>query len=277
MNPSNLITSAAISSLRTELDLAVTNLVNSQEDIANVQGYADARIQQIIDLLTSRLASTQAGLIEQIRQATVEIIDAIPAPIAPPAAPSILPIGSIIMYSGPTSVFPGDGAGTGAFAEFALCNGATHSLPNGGSVTVADLIGKFVVAGEVIDDSWMTDLVNENGSASGGNSTITLNEAQLPAHRHNLIMEKWFAHGSTNVAGTSTKFLYGLTRNPWNPAELGGNHSNHEYDTLQGNSTNAAGVQASGDGSEIEPISIVPPFVAIAFIQKIKETYGATG
>jgi len=127
----------------------------------------------------------------------------------------LLPKGAIIMWSGASAP---DG--------WALCDGNNNQLING--VTIPDLRGRFIVGSG--NGYKVTD--------KGGQAEVTLTEAQLPPHSHEITKT---AAGTALVNGGSQFAVYGLLGAPWV--------------TL-----------SAGDG---KPHENRPPYYALAFIIKV--------
>ena len=166
----------------------------------------------------------------------------------------VMPIGGIIMWSGTT--FP---------YGWYLCDGQSYSLAGRGGTTITtpDLRGKFIVG--------------ENASfpinTSGGSSTRTLLEANLPPHSH--------APGTLNItsSGPHQHRIIWSTESSGNGNEQTADHYNSSSsmqmytDTVTPGYTGAhthamtdfAGITGPGNGTST-PFSILPPYYALAYI-----------
>ena len=100
----------------------------------------------------------------------------------------LVPTGSIIMWYGTTADIP---------EGWALCDGGTYDRSNGlGVITTPDLNGRFVVG---VGDNGST---NYTAHDTGGQDSVALVEAELPAHRHYISL-------STSINGHHTHGLDG--------------------------------------------------------------------
>lgn len=152
---------------------------------------------------------------------------------------TLMPIGSIIMYDG-RSTIP---------ESWAICDG-TNGTPN--------LRGKFIKGVGVTSETGRT----------GGNSEVTLDAAVLPKHTHSFFCSppgEWFVmHKSANLTecvvdkgGSSNYCLYT------------GSDGGANYSTLANVSgtTGEAGTDVDSSG---QTITIEPPYYTLIYIMKIK-------
>jgi microcystin-dependent protein len=180
----------------------------------------------------------------------------------------LLPMGSIIMWSGTTPP-----------AGWALCDGSVQTREDGGgSITVPDLRGRFIVGYNSLNVDY--DVIGDNGGAA----SVSLTKSQIPAHHHSLVNG---TDGSTS--GTTTEGSHSHTINhdmadylaAWasaayvvsNPAhrdngdwsdstEPAGNHS-HSLTGVTGSGTsNGLGATAAAHENR-------PPYYTLAFIFKL--------
>jgi microcystin-dependent protein len=80
-----------------------------------------------------------------------------------------IPIGGIIMWSGTT--------GTSLPSNWKLCDGTTYN-----GIKTPDLRGRFVLS----SGQGSGGLTNRTVDATGGVETVTLTEAQMPQHKHDV-------------------------------------------------------------------------------------------
>lgn len=146
-----------------------------------------------------------------------------------------IPVQSIISYSGPSSVFDGTGKGTaGTQADgFNLCN-SQNGTP--------DLRNRFVIGASSTTSPW-TSTVSILPLATGGASSVTIRKENLP--------ELTFTLPIGAADGGNDRFVFGN-------ATAGGTYERSIPGTGNG---------ASGSGDPGVPISILPPYYALAFIQ----------
>lgn len=140
----------------------------------------------------------------------------------------LVPAGAIIMWSGTVSNIP-----TG----WHLCDG-TNGTP--------DLRSKFIIgAGSGLGSSFAP-------GSTGGSSTLTLGVANLPAHHHS-----WGVTSNFSPSDPATGVTYS-PQNLWSD-----NAGDHYPITLfsQGNAV-------TGDTGSGNPVDIMPPYYALAFIMK---------
>lgn len=147
----------------------------------------------------------------------------------------ILPVGSIIMYNG-SSTLP-DG--------WFVCNGQNGT---------PDLRGKFIKA-------------SDTAGTTGGNNKITLSPSQLPSHRHSVTLTPtdWFVMSKkmqlsefvVDKGGSSNYCLY--------TGENGGAN----YDTI-GSVSGYTDYEGTNVGSTGETIDIQPEFYSLIFIMKVR-------
>lgn len=160
-----------------------------------------------------------------------------------------IPAGGIIMWSGAIADIP---------AGWALCDG-TNGTP--------DLSGKFIVHADA--DSGGTYAPGDTGGAD----SVTLTEAQMPAHNHGGATGGDGAHShrifKSQTSNGGTGSLYPITFN--------NNGGQTAYEVAFSNSVADAGftsdapththsIATAGSGSSHENR---PPFYALAFIQKL--------
>ena len=162
----------------------------------------------------------------------------------------VMPIGGIIMWSGTVANIP-DG--------WYLCNGVAVNIPGLGNVTPPNLAGKFIVGADASFPLLST----------GGSSTRTLLEANLPPHPH--------APGTLNITSSGTHqhtiTQGGIQGNPpQNLPQFGvADAANYSVTNAYGGgahihaSTAFAGITGPGAGTST-PFSILPPYYALAYI-----------
>lgn len=144
-----------------------------------------------------------------------------------------IPKGGIIMWSGAITEIP---------AGWALCNGQNNT---------PDLRARFIVgAGGAY-----------NPTNTGGNTTITLTEAQLPNHTHPITADGSHSHTVTSAyvggaqadQGQKGRFILE-------------SHQTVETTSSDGNHNHGGAVGATGSNQAVE---ILPPYYALAFIIKL--------
>lgn len=171
----------------------------------------------------------------------------------------LLPVGSIIMWSGTT--IP---------AGWALCDGGSYALMDGsGNVTTPNLMDRFIVG---------SDLTGGTGAAvgsytvntTGGNNSITLSIAQLPAHNHTGTTNNDGAHQHTS----QPKFLADNDDNDDTGYYVGqsggsdpqGQSGTHDITNSGSSHTHNFTTNNTGSGSSI---NIVPYYYALAYLFKL--------
>ncbi len=167
-----------------------------------------------------------------------------------------VPLGGIIMWSGAATAVP-----TG----WALCNGQTSN-----SRITPDLRGRFIVGA----GAGAVGLTSRDSGATGGNEQTTLTVAQLPSHTHQVSGTTASAGAHThsvgnapiddrNFTGTRTDQQLGVvgdsvgSANRWLDTDSSGSHT-HTFNVTSG---------ATGSG---QPVVILPPFYALAFIMRVQ-------
>lgn len=162
-----------------------------------------------------------------------------------------VPVGGIVMWSGTVATIP---------ANWALCDG-TDGTP--------DLRNKFIIgAGSTY-----------NPAATGGAATVTLLEANLPAHTHTFTgtaaLDGSHSHTATD-SGHSHSYLKSVSTGgiAGGTGALDGNSSdstgsgsaNITVSTHTGHTHNVTGTNSSvGSGTAV---NILPPYFALAFIMR---------
>lgn len=194
---------------------------------------------------------------------------------------SLVPTGSILLWSGSTASVP-----TG----WALCNGQTVARSDGtGNITTPDLTNKFVVC------SGTTYSVGSTGGAASvtptitlTNQAVTLTEAQVPAHAHTVtitdpghnhtITDPGHAHsydrsnGGTVVNGSVA--AVGAEQGKTNTV-TGTNYTGISINTRVTGIT-ASNSSFGGSGSHIHnntatssAVATLPPYYSLAYIMKL--------
>jgi microcystin-dependent protein len=162
------------------------------------------------------------------------------------------PVGAIAMWEGST---PPSG--------WAICNG-TNGTP--------DLRGKFIVGHHSADADY--DVIGEQGGAS----TVTITEAQLPAHSHALsdpghthVASTRHAHSYTVTEFTSTNpNLDGMVNDGGSPSGV------DQLLTSAASFTGTVGIGSAGTGITLgasggggQPHDNLPPYYILAFIMRV--------
>ena len=178
-----------------------------------------------------------------------------------------IPVGGIIMWSGTGVTLP---------SNWKLCDGTTY-----GSITTPDLRGRFVLSSGVRVGS----TTNRITGATGGEETVTLTVAQMPAHSHggsttssNSTDNGSHTHSVTESQAGSysiTGGLGGSSAGNYSYFSLGGNYytsmttaSNNSH-SVTVNSTNSEHnhkIAEQGSGAAHENM---PPFYVLAFIMRV--------
>ena len=161
----------------------------------------------------------------------------------------VMPIGGIIMWSGAVANIP---------KGWYLCDGQNVALPPG-TFTTPDLRGKFIVG--------------QNTSfpllSTGGSSTRTLLEANLPSHAHDkgtLNITASGAHTHTVTINTrGYNFSGGGSPTMTNNSPNSTTSANTNSITHTHPSTDFSGITGPGAGTST-PFSILPPYYALAYI-----------
>ena len=198
-----------------------------------------------------------------------------------------IPIGGIIMWSGTT--------GTSLPSNWKLCDGSTY-----GSITTPDLRGRFVLS-----SGQGSGLTNRTTGQTGGAETVTLTEAQMPSHKHD-VNGTTVSAGSHNhtatvtdaghthpVSATTTVTAYGpvgFTSGDRANAPVAFYNSNNTWTpftastsvTLDKNTTNGVSVTIDSNGAHTHTVTVsetakgssqahenMPPFYVLAFIMRI--------
>jgi microcystin-dependent protein len=154
----------------------------------------------------------------------------------------IVPIGSIILWSGSTGSIP---------ANWALCNGL-NGTPN--------LQDRFIVGA---GSSYAVNGTGGSATASGSTDATVLTTAQMPAHSHT-VSDPGHTHSVQVHAGSQGTFQaiwYG------NGERIGGN-SNSINSGSTGISIAATGGN-QGHSHTISSIGTIPPYYALAYIMRI--------
>lgn len=156
---------------------------------------------------------------------------------------SLVPSGVILMWSGSVASIP---------SGWYLCDG-TNGTPN--------LTGRFVVHADA--DSAGTYNVGD----TGGEASVTLTEAQLPAHTHTVS-----ASGTTSSAGAHSHTVPNGNSGGGSVVIVNGNARSNDNNTATstaGNHTHSVSVSgtaaSTGGGASHENR---PPYYALAYIMK---------
>ena len=168
----------------------------------------------------------------------------------------LVQVGFIMKYKGNPSNIPNN---------WALCNGQTISLSNGGSYTVENLSGKFIVGYDLNDPDY-----NAIGK-QGGQKELTIEETNLPAH----------SHGSgTLVAGTTgSEHIHNTPVPSGDSGNLGGGGNDAWnanlnavaqtiVDVTSQHSHDITGTTADTGGDT--PLDNRSPYYTLAFIEKYR-------
>jgi microcystin-dependent protein len=172
--------------------------------------------------------------------AELNILDGVTATTAElnTASTHYVPSGGIIMWSGSVAGIP-----SGWF----LCDG-TNSTP--------DLRNRFIIGA---GDTYAVD-------ATGGAASVTLTEAQLPAHAHTS------GTLTTSVGGAHTHGYAILDQRGDN--DRGTNSSSWSIDDVRVGTTQSAGAHthditgSTGSTGSGEAVATLPPYYALAYIMK---------
>lgn len=159
----------------------------------------------------------------------------------------ITPVGGIIMWSGSIASIP---------AGWALCDGA-NGTPN--------LQNRFIVGA---GDSYAVD-------ATGGATSVTLTEAQMPSHNHS---GPNHSHSLSNHQHSIQTFRHDGGEGPHDHAGTGNHVSKASVDTGTahnsttgsggGGSTGNAGTGNTGIAGSDQAHENRPPYYALAFIMR---------
>ncbi|HEY7822423.1 MAG TPA: hypothetical protein VIG24_06305 [Acidimicrobiia bacterium] len=148
----------------------------------------------------------------------------------------LVPSGAILLWSGSVASVP---------AGWFLCDG-TNSTP--------DLRNRFIVGA---GDTYAV-------AATGGAASVTLTEAQLPAHTHSF-------SGTTNTTGAHSHTLT-LPRGDTNFNNGGGNtlwgSPNTNYTTSSAGDHSHTFSGTTGSTGSGEAVATLPPYYALAYIMK---------
>lgn len=164
---------------------------------------------------------------------------------------SVIPVGAIIMWSGPAVP---DG--------WALCDGASYQGVNSEVIKTPNLSGRFIV-GYAPEDGDGTPDYHKIGNA-GGLTTVTLTATQMPSHGHS--MDYSGSHYHQVTAYDDHYSHSGVARE---------SNMKRPYDDYHGEFP----VYTSTDGSHIHTINAAggnaphenrPPYYVLAYIMKIK-------
>ena len=180
-----------------------------------------------------------------------------------------IPIGGIIMWSGAGVTLP---------SNWKLCDGTTYN-----GVTTPDLRGRFVLS-----SGQGSGLTNRTTGGTGGSETVTLTEAQMPSHSHN-VSATTDSKGSHNHTVTVTDPGHYHQQNSnsgpnnrnggpwWGSATSGGGpvlYTESERTGISvslaenGNHTHTITVTESSKGSG-QAHENMPPFYVLAFIMRV--------
>lgn len=142
---------------------------------------------------------------------------------------------------------------------------AEHEFPGGGTIILPNLIGKFPQGAETADIG-----------VTGGVATININHSHavnshthnVPAHLHSISLESGFG------AATNLKISQDLAGNAWVHSD-NENNVQHRH-SINGNvgstSVVTEGSTASTDSALSSAQSIVPPFVGLLPLLKVKNS-----
>jgi len=195
-----------------------------------------------------------------------------------------IPIGGIIMWSGTT--------GTSLPSNWKLCDGSTYN-----SIVTPDLRGRFVLSSTSPTSAnggipLAGGLSTRNVNATGGAETVTLTEAQMPQHKHDVSARTGGVSGTTMDGGHT------------HSVSASGNVSINKYDsqtlfytgqaisiltqyayngTIPAGSVTVTGTAADSEGTKHNhtitvsetnkgsgnPHENMPPFYVLAFIMRI--------
>ena len=164
-----------------------------------------------------------------------------------------VPVGGIIMWSGLVANIP---------QGYALCNGSNGT---------PDLRGKFIIGAGG----------SYSPSATGGAATVTLLEANLPAHKHTLsgttvaggghthsVSDAGHYHGGsfTNVGAPVSGGLTGTPSGDWAPANTNMGSAILSVSTAPSHTHDLSGDTSTvGSGTAV---NILPPYLALAYIMR---------
>jgi microcystin-dependent protein len=188
-----------------------------------------------------------------------------------------VPLYCVIMYAGqnPAIVdFDNTGRGLGQYRKFALCNGNTHSVINGGSLTnvlTPNLMDRFVIGGK---PSGVTSTGTRLIGANGGAETVTLGINEIPSHAHTasfvgdpLANHSHTYHGPNgsdpNREGYVPSGSVPAVNDPFETDNTSKSTSSDSAGTPSGTVT----VQLTGGGLAHNNM---PPFYALAYIMRIQ-------
>lgn len=253
------------------LNQKLDTLSSSDVDITGTWTYDNSPLvnQSTLNSAISTEASTRSSAISTSESNMQSIIDL------------VLPIGSIIMWSGHGGVQPG----TGTLAKWRLCDGG--SPVNG--VTIPDLRNKFIYGSTDYVTTTAGGVAGRIGR-QGGQDALTIGATNLPKHTHTWSTSNTGTHSHTitksslnasirssyrymNYAGSASGNYYvngayktgGTwedTIHSWNPNDFSvsiasntGGHS-HSGTTSDGNFANT-------------PMDNKPPYITLGFIIRV--------
>lgn len=151
------------------------------------------------------------------------------------------PIGSIIMIDNVSSFNLTTGLGSGAWTNWALCDGQ-NGTPN--------LKGRFIVG---FDNSAVPDPDYNNIGETGGEKQVTLSTNQIPAHEHVLA---W----AGNVGGNELSGSENLATTY---------DANGEFKSTLGGTNNTPNVGKTGSSGSGQAHENRPPYYVLAYVKKI--------
>ncbi|MSU03658.1 MAG: hypothetical protein EXS23_00285 [Pedosphaera sp.] len=164
------------------------------------------------------------------------------------------PIGGIIMWAGRPHMLP---------SGWRLCNGVGQVNVPGGSLSIPDLRSKFILGSGDINDGALHPVAN----TQGGSLTIAITSTNLPQHKHIYRDTTFSETGFGNADWPDPATGLGDWEEIRNHDQIGATSGYDRDNTLHGiyRKTENSGGQASP-----EPIPIMPPYYALAFIIRVE-------
>ena len=151
------------------------------------------------------------------------------------------------------------------YADLFAVVGTTFGAPSGSTFNLPDLRGR-VTAGRDIDQGGYADRLTTPNSrtlgATGGTQTVTLTEAQMPEHTHDVT-------GSTNSAGAHTHSFAGSNTNATDgpSSRYGGSNDGNLFTGSSGAHSHTIAVEAAdAGGGEAHP-NVQPTIIMTKIIK----------
>lgn len=183
-----------------------------------------------------------------------------------------VPAGSVVDFAGsaaPTGwlICAGQALSRAANADLFAAIGTTYGAPSGATFNLPDCRGRVTAGRDVDSGGFAGRLTTPNSQtlgAAGGAQTVTLTEAQMPTHTHDVT-------GSTNEAGAHTHTYNGSDTTFVSPGGEGARGSGTGSTSSAGAHSHTISVSAANAGSG-EAHSNVQPVIILTKIIKVSNS-----